>query len=128
MPIGFDPNLLESFFNAKIKPPQPGDHGVIGVIDYQGRILKYSMIICNESISISGDPEGPFRGDSFFEFCIPCDGITECGDGYYPDQSGLSFWYGDQTQKKNMTMMLLKRPDGDLKVWPNFVWSSGQCL
>jgi hypothetical protein len=30
----------------------------------------------------------------------------------------LGFWYGDPAKKHNLTMMLLKRPDGDLKVWP----------
>ena len=57
-----------------------------------------------------------------YEITVPCDCITQIEDGYYEGQTGLGFWYGDPKQKHNLTMMLLKRPDGDLKVWPACVW------
>jgi hypothetical protein len=62
------------------------------------------------------------RADSLFEISLPCDSISEIPDSYYPGNTGLGFWYGDPNQKHNMTMMILKRPDGDLKVWPSCVW------
>ena len=124
MAISFDKQRVESFFGQKIASPLSNGHGVTGMIDYTGNALKYQMIISesDECVSISGDPQDPFCADSFFEFNVPCDSITECDDGYYPDQSGLAFWYGDTSQKHNMTMMILKRPDGDLKVWPSCPW------
>ena len=94
------------------------------MIEYAGKHLKYSLCFsdADEIVSISGDPEVPFGADSFYEINIPCDSITQSQDGYYPDQTGLNFWYGDRTKKHNLTMMLLKRPDGDLKVWPACPW------
>ena len=38
------------------------------------------------------------------------------------NKPGLNFWYGDPTQYHNRTMQLLRRPDGDLKVWPGVRW------
>lgn len=124
MPIKFEPSVIEGFFGTAIALPEPGEHGISGMVEYVGRRLKYSFIFSNddETVSISGDPETPFGADSFYEFVIPCDSITESHDGYYPDQTGLHFWYGDTTQKHNLMMMLRKRPDGDLKVWPACPW------
>ncbi|MDX1927041.1 MAG: hypothetical protein SFV81_11015 [Pirellulaceae bacterium] len=57
-----------------------------------------------------------------YEISVPCDAITEIPDGYYPGKTGLAFWYGDPNEFCNMSMMLLKRPDGELKVWPSYAW------
>lgn len=124
MPIEFDSNVIEAFFGSSIALPEPGDHGVSGTIDYVGKKFKYSLIIsdADEVVSISGDPDVPFGADSFYEFNIPCDSISISQDGYYPEQTGLNFWYGDMSKKHNLMMMLLKRPDGDLKVWPACPW------
>lgn len=76
----------------------------------------------SQCVSISGCPETPFGADSLFEVCVPCDSVTAFADGYHDGQIGLSFWYGDVERRENCTMQLLKRPDGDLKVWPACVW------
>ena len=39
-----------------------------------------------------------------------------------PESNRVSFWYGDPNQRMNLTLMLLKRSNGDLKVWPITVW------
>jgi hypothetical protein len=78
--------------------------------------------LADEIAMISGDTELPFGANSMYEISIPCDSIKQIEDGYYPGTTGLGFWYGDPTKKHNMTMMLLKRLDGDLKVWPSCVW------
>ncbi len=93
-------------------------------LQHTGERLKYELIIDGElqTVSISGDDEKPFGPDSLFEITVPCDSIIACKDRYYPDQTGLIFWYGDTSQRHNQTMHLLKRPDGDLKVWPITVW------
>ena len=126
MPIKFDPNLIEAFFGSKIIRPEPEFDVATESLDYAGKMLRYSIVICDsdELISISGDPEVPFGADSFFEISVPCDSIALAGDGYYPDQKALHFWYGDPEQRHNLMMMLLKRPDGDLKVWPACPWPS----
>lgn len=91
---------------------------------YAGARLNYELIIGEESeiVLISGSHEEPFGADSLFEIMVPCDSISVCEDGYYPGQTGLNFWYGDPSQYHNRTMQLLKRPDGDLKVWPVCIW------
>ena len=124
MPIEFDRSILESFFETELKIYPPADHGVTCEIDYVGNVLKYNFIFCgnDDIVSVSGDPDHPFCADSFFEINIPCDSITEIADGYYPGKTGLAFWYGDTGHQHNMTMMLLKAPKGDLKVWPNCPW------
>ena len=124
MPIEFDPSVIEAFFGTSIVVLEPGGHGVSGTMDYCGKNLKYNLVFSDtdEVVSISGDPDVPFGADSFYEFNIPCDSITQSQDGYYPEQTGLNFWYGDRAEKHNLMMMLLKRPDGDLKVWPACPW------
>ena len=99
----------------------PGNQ--IVVVEYAGRLLKYSIWfqITEECVLISGNDTLPFGADSLYEIAVPCDSVVACVDPYVANQTGLAFWYGDPTQKMNLTMMLLKRPDGDLKVWPESV-------
>lgn len=123
MPLTWDGDVLERFFGVEL---YSGDGGgdFFRQFDYRGKQLKYSLLlnVTKEIAMFSGDHDYPFGGDSMYEFCIPCDRITCKPDGYHPDQTGLGFWYGDPGAKENMTMMFLKRPDGDLKVWPGCVW------
>ena len=125
MPISWCDDALRRFFGACPNPQvfAPGEPQVCS-IQYRGPSLKYELMLhpANEIALISGDIESPFGANSMYEISIPCDCITQIEDGYYPGQFGLGFWYGDPKQKHNMTMMLLKRPDGDLKVWPACVW------
>ena len=93
------------------------------IIDYSGKLLKYSIwfLITDEIVLISGNVAIPFGADSLYEIGLPCDSVSVCDDPYDPNQTGLAFWYGDPKLRMNLTMMLLKRPDGDLKVWPEAV-------
>ncbi len=89
---------------------------------FSSRSSEWPLWPTDEVVFASGDILHPFMADSMFEFCVPCDCITEIPDSYYPGKTGLGFWYGDPGKKHNLTMMLLKRPDGDLKVWPTSAW------
>lgn len=116
---------LNRFFGCVPTTPDEGEFADrLFTLQYAGGRLKYELIINSVSdvVSISGSHEHPFGGDSLFEIAIPCDSISTCADGYYPEQTGLNFWYGDPAQYHNRTMQLLRRPDGDLKVWPACVW------
>ena len=125
LPITWNDEDLEAFFGATPFPKTfDSDERQICAIHYNGASLKYMLMLhlSDEIALISGDVENPFGADSMYEIQVPCDSITRIDDGYYPGQVGLGFWYGDTGMKHNMTMMLLKRPDGDLKVWPACVW------
>lgn len=125
MPIQWNDSDLQRFFGTALVGDQDGDPtDRVYELDYAGKRLKYRMMLLVDSdiVSISGDPELPFGADSLFEIIIPCDSISLCSDGYYPGQAGLAFWYGSTAHPHNCTMQLLKRPDGDLKVWPGYAW------
>lgn len=94
------------------------------IVEYAGKILKYSLWfhIADEIVAVSGDDTNPFGANSLYEIIVPCDSVSLHDDPYDRNQFGLAFWYGDPKQRMNLTMMLLKRPDGDLKVWPESVW------
>ncbi len=125
VPIAWRDEELQAFFGACPNPKafEPDEPQVCS-IQYKGVSLKYELMLhlSDEIALISGDIEFPFGANSMYEISVPCDCITQIDDGYYPGQTGLVFWYGDPKQKHNMTMMLLKRTDGDLKVWPACVW------
>lgn len=125
MPIFWQEDVLCRFFESVPERSNVEEQkDLVSFLDYKGKNLLYSIYfhLKDELVMISGDLYHPFGADSLFEIAIPCDSISECPDGYYPGNTGLAFWYGDPNQKHNMTMMLLKRPDGDLKVWPSCVW------
>jgi len=94
------------------------------IVDYSGKLLRYSFwfLITDECVMISGNDTVPFGADSLYEIVVPCDSVSVCEDPYDPKHTGLAFCYGDPKQRLNLTMILLKRPDGDLKVWPSTVW------
>lgn len=125
MPIVWQDDVILKFFGLLPEPSNVEEQrDRVSFIDYNGNNLRYSIWLhrADELVMISGDLSHPFGADSLFEIALPCDSITEIPDGYYNGCTGLGFWYGDPNQNCNMTMMLLKRPDGDLKVWPNCVW------
>ena len=116
---------IQHFFDCE--PPcvfeaQPGKELI--VVDYSGKVLRYSVLfqITDEYVMISGNDTNPFGADSLYEIVVPCDKVSVCEDPYDSNQTGLAFWYGDPKQRMNLTMMLLKRAYGDLKVWPESVW------
>lgn len=74
----------------------------------------------DEQVSVSGDPDRPFGSDSFYEIYVPCNCIRLAQDPYYPNQQGLTFWYGSPENIVNLRLTIYKRPDGDLKIWPCF--------
>ena len=124
MTIDYDRDSVESFFDRKLvvydSDPDSGNFE----LSYIGKKLKYTFLLreTDQVVSISADPDAPFGANSFLELNVPCDSITVCVDGYYPEQTGLEFWYGDRAHKPNQTMILLKRPDSDLKIWPGCTW------
>ena len=125
MTVRLDNDELQRFFGVVPATPSEGEFAErLFTLQYEGGRLRYELIIDTTSdiVSISGSHEQPFGADSLFEIAIPCDLIATCADGYYPEQTGLNFWYGDPAQYHNRTMQLLRRPDGDLKVWPACVW------
>ncbi len=125
MTVRWNNDDLLRFFGSVPATPDEGEFAQrVFTLQYDGGRLKYELIIDTEYdiVSISGSHESPFGADSLFEIAVPCDSIATCADGYYPEQIGLNFWYGDPTQFHNRTMQLLRRPDGDLKVWPACVW------
>lgn len=124
MPVVWDDSDLSRFFGGALTSPVHHEFtGRTCSFSYKGAKLKYELLINVESemALISGDYEKPFGFDSHFEVPVPCDSITSCVDGYYPEQTTLLFWYGNTYRPHNQTMQLLKRPDGDLKVWPGTV-------
>ena len=125
MPIAWDDKDIEAFFGMNAYPSNVDEQkDRVSFIDYAGKTLCYSFWLhhADEVVLVSGDTSHPFGADSLYEICIPCDHITPIPDSYYAGKTGLGFWYGDPTKKHNLTMMLLKRPDGDLKVWPTSAW------
>ncbi|MGV3772688.1 MAG: hypothetical protein ACO1QB_07285 [Verrucomicrobiales bacterium] len=89
--------------------------------DYSAQLLKYQLIVGVDTklVSISGDTERPFGAFSIYEFNVPSDAIqagimTTRFEG--SSEQYLSFTYGSGEQ--NLRMMIIKRPDGELIVWP----------
>jgi hypothetical protein len=50
---------------------------------------------------------------------VHCDAIGLVPDPYYPGTRALAFWRGSPGVEENTTLVILRRPDGDLKVWPH---------
>ena len=124
MAIDFAKSEIEAFFGTERLVPNVDSSQINWFIKYSGRVLNYEVLFCgnDETISISGASDEPFGADSIFEFNVACNLITTCPDGYYNGETGLLFKYGNAIYEQNTTMMLLKRPDGDLKVWPSPPW------
>ena len=120
MPIAWDSVVLEKFFNTLPYPSNVEEQSDgVSFIDYAGKNLKYSLWLhfADEVVFVSGDTSHPFGANSLFEFCVPCDRITEFSDSYYPGEKGLGFWYGDPNKKHNLTMMLFKVHPVLLWIW-----------
>lgn len=116
---------LKNFFGCETRTVCEGIPGKeMIVIDYSGTLLNYSFWfqITDEYVMVSGNDSIPFGADSLYEIVVPCDSVSVCEDPYDPGKTGLQFWYGDPNQRMNLTMVLLKRQNGDLKVWPTTVW------
>jgi hypothetical protein len=96
--------------------------GFLTTFDYQGSLLQYQIIVDpeNDVVLIGADDERPFGPDSIVEISIPCDSIRLVPDGYYPGQQALEFRYGSVGEEQSLRLMLSKRPDGDLKIWPAY--------
>ena len=138
MPLVFDPAIIEQFFGTagemhtteEIHPDiKPAQRTLW--IEYAGPALKYTILlnIDQDSVSISGDTIQPFGAHSMYEIYVPCTEILAVPDPYRPEQTSLSFYYGETESYDNRHMTVMKRPDGELKVWPSFPFPPGHpCL
>ena len=54
-----------------------------------------------------------------YEIVIPCSEIVAGPDGYHFGKICLSFYYGDSGVVDDRRMTIMKKPDGELKVWPS---------
>lgn len=127
MSLQWNDQDLQEFFGTTLFPTEFVENKPhICWINYSGNLLKYELIldVANEIASISGDIQSPFGGDSMFEFSVACDHIVKIQDGCDPGKSGLAFWYGNISKKQNRTMIVCKRPDNDLQIWPSCVLPS----
>ena len=97
---------------------------------YDGSLLKYELFIDEgkEWIGIGGDDSLPFGADSMLEVYVPCNVIRIGGDPYHPEQKLLRFYYGDPKEAQSLRLELLKKPNGDLKVWPVYPNPEGHAL
>jgi hypothetical protein len=120
--LKYDPSLIVRFFGSAGEFTTSAESSEQMVwIDYAGAVLRYAimLILDRDLVLISGDTSHPFGGDSMYEISIPCTEIVEGPDGYHPGQVCLSFYYGDPSLQSNRQMTIMKRPDGELKVWPS---------
>ena len=113
---------LEHFFGCR--PSLGINDERVYIFDYASKRLRYQLFVHEkeEQVSVSADPETPFGGDSFYEVYVPCDTIQLLADPYHPEFKAVGFWYGGATDRKNLRLTIMKRPDGDLKVWPAFAF------
>lgn len=98
--------------------------------DHASKRLRYQLIVDekDDRVSISADPETPFGGDSFYEVYVPCDTIQLFSDPYHAEFQAIGFWYGGADERSNLRLTIMKRPDGDLKVWPEFPFPQSHSL
>ena len=116
--MNWNPKELEELFACNEETCARFEDGYC--FGYLSKRLKYNLVVRDkeDEICISADPTLPFGGDSLFEFCVSCDMIALMEDPYHPEFKALGFWYGGSKELRNLRLTLMKRPDGDLKVWP----------
>ena len=119
MAIAWDPTDVRMFLAGSFSENQSGRWTTF---QYQGALLKYEITIDSENdvVFIGADDESPFGADSMMEAAIACDAIRLVQDEYYPAQQALEFRYGAVADAESLRLMLLKRPNGDLKIWPAY--------
>lgn len=123
MSIEWNPNEVSSFFGT---PPEEtsglDSSSRVFSFRYSGLHLQYEFFVHadDDQVSISGDTTVPFGANSLYEIYVPCDSLSFVEDGYYPGQVSLACWYGSRDDSRNRRLIILKRPDGDLKVWPSY--------
>src|ERR1051325_1757901 len=114
---------LESFFGCRAdaadhNPALPAFH----FFHYATPRLRYAIIINEDTgqVSVSADPETPFGGDSLYEIHAHCDTIGFYPDDNHKDFQAIGFWKGDSRIRENLRFTIMKRRDGDLKIWEAF--------
>lgn len=128
MALEYDPALIERFFGTKGEVHRTAETGDrIHWIGYSGPVLKYAIWLCldHESVLVSGDASSPFGAHSMYEISVPCSHIRASPDGYRPGEIGLSFFYGGFDPKRHLYLVILKAPNGELKVWPSHPFPRG---
>ena len=87
--------------------------------EIQGQLLRYQIFVdeISETVFISGDDKFPFQPRSLYEISVHCN-LIRLQSGDDPNQKALSFWFGPPEDQYSLRLMLLKRPGGDLTVWP----------
>jgi hypothetical protein len=116
---------LEEFFGCR--PTRGIQDDTLQVFDYASKRLRYMIMVHEKDhhVAVSADPERPFGADSFYEIQVPCDTIQLFPDPYHPEFKAVGFWFGETTKRENLRLTIMKRPDGDLKVWSEFPFPGG---
>jgi hypothetical protein len=111
---------LEQFFGCQPSVAKK-DEGLY-IFDYASKRLRYQLVVreSEDEVAVSADPETPFGADSFYEVCVSCDTIQLFSDPYHREFKAVGFWRGGVTDRTNLRLTIMKRTDGDLKVWPEF--------
>jgi hypothetical protein len=94
---------------------------------YEGKILKYILVIDDENnqVSVSGDNTSPFGSESIFEFYVPCKLIVfKSSDEIDYRLFHFSFYNSDEATEESLRLTISgRKSDGELVVWPNFYWN-----
>ena len=111
---------LEQFFGCR--PDSGINQEGLYIFHHASKRLRYQLVVHEkeDQVSVSADSETPFGGDSLYEVYIPCDTIQLFSDPYHAELKAMGFWYGGSNERSNLRLTIMKRPDGDLKVWPEF--------
>ena len=114
MAVSYDPKVLSEFFGT------PGEIGPLGDredammwLEYQGPLLKYTLYLWleDEVALITANNDHGSAGKYLYEINVPCSAITA-------GENRLKFHYGPPASRESLQMILVKRDDGELMVWP----------
>ena len=114
------PEDLSSVFVDGPEASETEGTGTLIVYRHAGRSLRYEIWLLPDInyVSVSGDTDRPFGSDSLYEIYIPCDDIASFADPYHSGLVALGFWFGKPRDSAHLRMYIMRRADGDLKVWP----------
>ena len=124
MPIAWNREAIRKFLADRFSEDDSDD---LTIFRYKGSLLNYEIYVepRREVVAIGANDGEPFGSDSIVEVCVACDLVRLVSDGYNPAQEALEFRYGSPRDPESLRLMLLKRPDGDLKIWPAYPMPKG---
>jgi hypothetical protein len=113
MAVSYDPKVLADFFGT------PGEIGPLGdtedailCLEYQGPLLKYNFhLLLADEVALVMANNIRHLGECLYEVNVPCSAITA-------GENRLKFHYGPPASRESLQMILVKRDDGELMVWP----------